>query len=145
MSRSRRSLAVLVAVALAPLGVAQAAIPNIDLWYGKLKHHPKIIASIDDVRPSKKVDVSLSVTCKDANGQPAGYTLSATAKLKHHRIKVKQSKAYNGVAGTLKLHAKLPVGHAATGSATWKFPASYGPGCSGKGSFKLTYHLSHGG
>jgi hypothetical protein len=146
MSHRSLSLAAAAALvlALAPLGVAQAAgLPTFDVWVGKT-HQQKLAVNITHDRKSQVADVYLSLSCTGSTGQPQAYGLTGAGKIAHGKLTFTKHKAFNGVAGTLTVHATVPATRAATGTISWSLPASYGS-CTGHDTFKLKHGISHGG
>lgn len=139
------ALAVLATTALAPVAVASAAkVPTIDVWNGKT-HKKGDGITIYNVRGEKSVQIQISVKCVTTEGETQQVELSATGKLADGKVNVTNKKA-NGVEGTLTVKAKLPKTKAATGTVSWKVPASSAyAACAGNDTLKLKHTISHGG
>jgi hypothetical protein len=139
--------AVLATTALTPLAVAQAArLPTIDVWNGKT-HRKSDQIFIDNVRGQKAVSFQVTVQCVSITGPGTPVGLTATGKLSGGRAKVTNKKAGpDGTAGTVTFRATLPTTRAATGTVTWKLPATNNQkACAGSDTFKLKHSISHGG
>jgi hypothetical protein len=140
------ALAALATAVLSPVAIAHAVkVPTIDVWSGKT-HKKADITSIYNVRGTKSVSISLVVNCITTTGSKLQVSLSSTGKLSGGKVSKTEKKANGGAAGTLTVSATLPTTRAATGTASWKIPASNTlKACEGNDTFKLKHAISHGG
>ena len=129
---------VLLAAVAAPLTAAAAAsLPKFDVWQRRTKTKKASVLLVHQ-QGRKKVQVTVSVQCENADGNTTTTEFSADGKLSSSgSVSVKKGSAF-------KLTATAKQGKAATGSTTYEVPEASG-GCKATASFKLKYSLSRGG
>jgi hypothetical protein len=127
----------LVAAVAAPTAVAHAAAaPKFDVWQGQTKTKKASVLLVHQ-QGRKKVQVSVTATCKNAEGNRTTTEFSVDGKLS-------ASGSVSVTKGGMKLTATAKKGKAATGSVTYEVPEANG-GCKATESFKVKYTLSRGG
>jgi hypothetical protein len=141
MSRPKIAAVMLVAAVAMPLAVANAAsAPKFDVWQGQSKQD-KLSVLLVHTQGRKRIQVTVTVPCQNAEGNRTTSELGATTTLSG---KGKVTAKGNVGNGEFKLTATAKTNKAATGELTYEVPESFG-GCKGTDTFKLKYALSRGG